>query len=677
VALHSADAEGDQPGPQAQAVTEVTLPRVEDPLVSVVMVLYGGAKLAKRAISALAENTDPSYELILVDNASPDDSLARVEEHVSGARIIRNDSNRGFGAASNQGAHRARGRYACFLNSDALVQADWLPPLLETVAERDVGAVVPMYLNENGTLQEAGSVVDSVGHAHMVGRDADPNDFRYRFRREVDFGSAACMLLSTGLFLELGGFDELFSPGYFEDTDLCFRLHERGLRTLYEPRSRVVHLMHGSGTSESARETMERNRGAFVDRWGERLARRPRVVQAASEPSQMLAARDSEALERILVIDDRVPFADRGSGDPRMARMLGELAALWPSARITLLAATGLEAERYAEPLLQQGIEIVCPPVDFNQWFRERRFHYGLAIVSRHTNMLRFGGFLNQTQPQALTVFDSEALTFHRLERQAEVLPPGERRNDVRIQAAKARNSEIHAVQHADVVFVVTNEEAEFVAEVAPGKPTFVLPSFVETLADPPGFDERSDVIFFGGFLGGAASPNEDALAFLVHEVMPLFWERHPSVGLTVIGADMSDSVRALESPRVRIVGYVEDPSGWLSRARLHVNPMRFGSGLKLKFLDSLAAGLPFVTTPIGSEGLALGELRESLVAGGPIALAERMSALYTDREEWERAQAYLLDLGETRFDRASFQRTLIEGLSHVGIAPPPRMVAR
>src|ERR1043166_8189777 len=400
--------------------------------------------------------------------------------------------------------------------------------------------------------------------------------------------------------------------------------------------------MHGSGTSESARETMERNRGAFVDRWGERLARRPRVVQAASEPGQMLAARDSEALERILVIDDRVPFADRGSGDPRMARMLGELAALWPSARVTLLAATGLEAERYAEPLLQQGIEIVCPPVDFNQWFRERRFHYGLAIVSRHTNMLRFGGFLNQTQPQALTVFDSEALTFHRLERQAEVLPPGERRNDVRIQAAKARNSEIHAVQHADVVFVVTNEEAEFVAEVAPGKPTFVLPSFVETLADPPGFDERSDVIFFGGFLGGAASPNEDALAFLVHEVMPLFWERHPSVGLTVIGADMSDSRRALESPRVRIVGYVEDPSGWLSRARLHVNPMRFGSGLKLKFLDPPAGGL------------ALGELRQSLVAGGPIALAERRSALYTDSEEWERAQAYLLDLGETRFDRAS-----------------------
>ena len=175
----------------------------------------------------------------------------------------------------------------------------------------------------------------------------------------------------------------------------------------------------------------------------------------------------------------------------------------------------------------------------------------------------------------------------------------------------------------------------------------------------------------------GAASPNEDSLFYLVNEVMPLFWEAHPDVGLTVIGADMSDSVRALERPRVSVVGYVEDPVDWLSQARLHVNPMRFGSGLKLKFLDSLAAGLPFVTTNIGAEGLPLGEVRPSLVADDAAGLARLMGTLYTNRGEWERAQAYLLDLGASRFDRASFQRTLVEALSHVGVAPPARTVAR
>jgi GT2 family glycosyltransferase len=658
-------------------VTQVTLPRLDDPLVSVVMVLYGGAKLAKRAITALAGNTDPCYELILVDNASPDDALARVEEHVTGARIIRNDTNRGFGSASNQGARRARGRYLCFLNSDALVEPGWLPPLLEALEDPVAVAVVPMYLNENGTLQEAGSVVDSIGHAHMVGRGGDPRAFQHRFRREIDFGSAACMLIPAGVFLEAGGFDELFTPGYYEDTDLCFKLHERGLRTIYEPRSRVVHIRHGSGTSESARKTMERHRGLFADRWGERLARRPHVIEAAQEPSQMLAARDAEALDRFLVIDDRVPYTDRGSGDPRMARLLAELAALWPSARTTLLAESGRDAERYAEPLLAQGIEIVCPPVDWERWFEERRFHYGVVIVSRWQNAERFGGFLNRTQPQALRVFDTEAFTFRRLERQAELLAADPERQKLRAEVATTRAAELRAVQEADVVLCVSDEEAGFVAEVAPGKPAFVLTSVVEQLASPPGFDERSGLVFFGGFLAGSASPNADALSFLVNAVLPRVWEEHPDLLLTVIGADMSDEIRALQSPHVQIAGYVEDPIAWLSRARLHVNPMRFGSGVKLKFLDSLAAGLPFVTTAVGSEGIALGDVRASTVADDPDELARLIARLYTDRAEWQRVQARLLELGETRFDRAGFQRTLIEALSHVGVAPPVGMVSR
>ena len=85
-------------------MTEISLPRLEEPDVSVVMVLYGGGKVAARAISALAENTEPCFELIPVDNASPDDSLARVEEQVEGATILRNTANTGFGPASNQGA---------------------------------------------------------------------------------------------------------------------------------------------------------------------------------------------------------------------------------------------------------------------------------------------------------------------------------------------------------------------------------------------------------------------------------------------------------------------------------------------------------------------------------------------------------------------------------------------
>ena len=138
--------------------------------------------------------------------------------------------------------------------------------------------------------------------------------------------------------------------------------------------------------------------------------------------------------------------------------------------------------------------------------------------------------------------------------------------------------------------------------------------------------------------------------------------------------ADMDESVRELEGPRVRIVGYVDEPSEWLARTRLLVNPMRFGAGLKQKFLDSLAAGLPFVTTTVGAEGFPLGDVRGSLVANDPAGLAALLDRLYTEQDEWERAQRHLLELARTRFDRVSFQWTLLEAMTYVGVAPPRRV---
>src|SRR5205814_3559153 len=111
------------------------------------------------------------------------------------------------------------------------------------------------------------------------------------------------------------------------------------------------------------------------------------------------------------------------------------------------------------------------------------------------------------------------------------------------------------------------------------------------------------------------------------------------------------------------------DQAGWLGRARLHVNPLRYGGGPEQGFLNSLAAGLPFVTTSVGAESLPLGDLRNSLVADSPVRLASLISGLYDDRSESEMARARLLELGGTCFDRGSFERTLLEAMTHVGLA--------
>lgn len=652
-------------------MTELSFPHVDEPIVSVVMVTYGQWPLARQALKALNARTDPVYEVIVVDNDSPDDTAERVREEVEGAVLVFNDVNTGFGGASNQGAERARGRYLCFLNSDATVQDGWLPPLLDVFADETAGAAVPVLLNPDGSIQEAGSVVDSVGWALALGEGESPDAFANRFKRAVDFASAACMLVERETFLELGGFDPAYGVGYFEDVDLCFKLRERGLRTIYEPRSRVVHERHGSGTSRQAQERMQANRQIFYQRWDEQLARRPRLLEVPFNVRRRIAARDAEVIDRILVLDDRVPFHDRGSGDPRMAKLLEELTDLWPESRITLVAADDREAETYAPPLLARGVEVVCPPVDFSTWFASRMFHYSAAIVSRGENVARFEGHLHQTQPQALRAFDTEALTFRRLERMAEHIEDPAQKAHVGREALRMRQIELKALQESAVVFAVSEEEAEFIAEVAPGTPTFILPSHVEPVERPAGFEERRDVLFFGGFLAGPGSPNEDALLHLVDEVMPILWEREPDLVLHVVGADTTPAVNALHSDRINVVGYVEDPAEWLGRARVHVSPMRFGAGIRLRLLDTIAAGLPFVTSGVGAEGLPLGPLRDRLVAENPVEQAELVHALYTSPELWRQAQRGLLALARRRFGRAAFRRELVEGMSHLGLAPP------
>jgi GT2 family glycosyltransferase len=621
------------------------------------MVTHGGGETALQAVAALMENTEPCYELLIVDNASPDATADRLDAGVYGATIIKNAENTGFARGSNQGAELAKGRYLCFLNPDAFVQAGWLPPLLDVFElDSSAGAGVPLFLYPDGRVQEAGSAVDSEGAALAIGDGDDLRAFQHRFRRRVDYGSAACLLVRADVFGEVGRFDPVYSPAYYEDVDLCFKLSERGFSTVFEPRSHVVHLRGGGSTQ--ARTLMTANRRIFAQRWQERLDSRRPLRADARRPRLGFAARDAEALERILVIDDRVPHHDRGSGDPRMAKLLAELVRLWPEARITFFGADPRNAEHYAPPLLELGIEVAYAEERFDRWFDQRRFHYSVVLVSRAENVGRFENQLRRTQPQARRIYDIEALSFRRLRQQ-------------RDRAARHLHElEQEGIRGADVVLSVSDEEATFARGVT-SVPVLVLPSYVDPLERPPTFDERDGVVFFGGFFAGANGPNEDGAVQLVEKVMPGIWSQLPDLPLKIIGANPTPAVRELGGSRVEVVGFVPDPLERLSRARIHVHPLRFGAGIKLKLIDTMAAGLPFVTTPIGAEGLGLGELESVLVAEDVEELARLALELYRDRELWNRVQTDLLRIVRERFSRESFRVTLIEAFTHVGVAPP------
>ena len=115
------------------------------------------------------------------------------------------------------------------------------------------------------------------------------------------------------------------------------------------------------------------------------------------------------------------------------------------------------------------------------------------------------------------------------------------------------------------------------------------------------------------------------------------------------VAGDNRPAVQALHGNGIDVVGYVDDPYDWLTRARLHVHPIRFGAGIKNKLLDTIGAGLPFITTTSGAEGMQLGELTPLLVADEPEAFVERVVDLYTDEARWARVQSDLLALARER----------------------------
>jgi GT2 family glycosyltransferase len=362
------------------AWSRFALPADPDPDVSLVIPVHGKWRVTRRCLRSIALNSEGvRYEVVLVDDGSPDDTRAAARR-VTGLKVVAFDENRGFVAACNAGASAATGRYVLFLNNDTVVTPGWLPPLLRTFAEqRDCGAVGAKLVYPNGRLQEAGSIVWREGDGYNYGKHDNPALPEYNYVRRTDYCSGAVLMVRRDVFASLGGFDEQFEPGYWEDADLCFRLADKGLAVWFQPASVVYHLegtTAGTHQSRGMKRFQAENRDKFRRKWAAALTRQPPF-----DPRQLFLARDRNRGPFVLVFDHYVPTPDHDAGSVFMDRLLTELTHLgcrvvfWPE---NLFASPG-----YTERLQQQGIEVMYGAVSLDDYLRRLGRTADAAIAYR------------------------------------------------------------------------------------------------------------------------------------------------------------------------------------------------------------------------------------------------------------------------------------------------------
>jgi GT2 family glycosyltransferase len=360
------------------------------------MVTYGAPDAVRRALAAVIENTEPCYEMIVIDNASPGRLGAKLARELDNARLVVNEENRGFGPANNQGASIAGGSLLVFLNSDAFVHPRWLSFLRARIeGDLSAGAIVPRLLNEDGTLQEAGALLFRNGYTQFAGFGDDPDRPAYLFARELAYGSAACLMVRRKAFFEIGGFDARYAPAYYEDVDLCLALAEKGYRTFYEPRAVVTHVRGASGSPDNALRLWYRNHPRFVERWRERLASLPEYTPPDGNARLQDAARDAPTPARLLLVTERFPEVE--PGDPVALDVALRLAELYPRARRTLLVAQAPRTGNSMRRLCDFGWEIVSDQATI----AKRLFHYDAVVFHGENARGIFGSVVDEAQPQA------------------------------------------------------------------------------------------------------------------------------------------------------------------------------------------------------------------------------------------------------------------------------------
>ncbi|MCS6862680.1 MAG: glycosyltransferase family 4 protein, partial [Abditibacteriales bacterium] len=364
----------------------------------------------------------------------------------------------------------------------------------------------------------------------------------------------------------------------------------------------------------------------------------------------------------LLVVALSVPGYNRSGGDYWIYTLLGILARRHQVTLLALYPHPPQEQEEYQKAIEQLGVEVVVG-------LRQRSLKdllargYDAAILEFYYVSEMIADDIRFYQPQLPIAIDTHDVHFLREARMAQVL------NDAQMLAESetTRRRELAAYRKADLLIVRTPYETQALLHQEASFEIFTAPVMFAVRGESlPEKRQPNSLLFVGWF---KHPPNVDGLLYFCDEILPLVKKALPEVRLTVVGGDAPPEIQALSSETVRLTGRVESVTPYLDSHRVAIAPLRYGAGMKTKVIESLASGVPTVTTSVGAEGIGLVHGRHAFIADTPDEFAQAIVRLCQDDELWRQVSVASRRFVEQHCSLEVAERqieVLVERLTHL-----------
>ena len=477
--------------------------------------MYNNFKYTYKCISSIL-NINPvlPYEIIIADDLSKDTTKI-IEFYIKNIIVLHNKIQYNFLINRNIASKLAKGKYILFLNNDTKVNKEWLYSLVKLIESDDkIGMVGSKLIYPNGILQEAGGIVFNDGSCSNFGKWQNSDLPEYNYVKEVDYISGASIIIRKSVWDEIGGFDERFSPAYYEDTDLSFEIRKRGYKVMYQPKSVVIHfegITNGKNIKYGIKRYQEINKYKYIKKWENELKNQ-------ENRNNTFIARDrGYNKSRILVIDKYVPNFEKSAGERCTYMYINLFKEI--GLQITVIGNDFKKNEPYTSIFQQNGIEIMYGNIaqkDIENWLKNNLRYFKFVYLQRPDITMKYLEHI-ANYFKGKVIYFAHDLHYIRLYREYCIT-----HDEKKLQESKYFEIIEHKIfSSVDIIYVVGNYgfdvlNGEYKNKTIRGVPLFFYNKLLPNIEKD--FSKRKDIIFVGNFLH---SPNVDAVFWFSKEIYP------------------------------------------------------------------------------------------------------------------------------------------------------------